>query len=218
MRFVVALMQIRIRKLFAVISFGITTIFVNSGIHASDYYNSADSQFSQFRNQIINDINKQRAAYNEDLRILKRQGNACANEIQSLSEVIQDLLAQISQMKSKIGSLEQENAQLNSKLNSNINKLGALINEERSARQKADQNVIREVSVELSNASRRTDRKSHAGDAGSGIGQTHHLYEVVKGDTLGAIAKAFNVSLNRLKTLNNLKSDTIYVGQKLKVP
>lgn len=42
-------------------------------------------------------------------------------------------------------------------------------------------------------------------------------YTVVKGDTLAAIAKDFNISLKNLKKWNELTSDTIKVGQKLKV-
>lgn len=42
-------------------------------------------------------------------------------------------------------------------------------------------------------------------------------YTVVKGDTLSAIAKDFNISLKNLKKWNGLTSDTIKVGQKLTV-
>jgi len=206
------------RELLVAIIFGVPTILVGSDTDANNNYESIDSQFPQFRNQIISEINKQRTAHSEDLRILKQQGNACVNDIQSLSEVIQDLTSQISQLKSKINHLEQENSQLKNKLDSSVNKLGMLIDEERDSRREADQEVVREVSVELSSAAQRTRRKSNVRDADTSIGQTYRLYEVVKGDTLGAIAKAFRVSLKRLKTLNNLENDTIYTGQKLKVP
>ena len=42
-------------------------------------------------------------------------------------------------------------------------------------------------------------------------------YTVVKGDTLYSIAKKFNMSLNDLKLINNLTSNTIYPGQVLSV-
>ncbi|MBC1577636.1 LysM peptidoglycan-binding domain-containing protein, partial [Listeria seeligeri] len=42
-------------------------------------------------------------------------------------------------------------------------------------------------------------------------------YTVVKGDSLWKIATKYNVSVANLKSWNNLKSDTINIGQKLKV-
>lgn len=44
-----------------------------------------------------------------------------------------------------------------------------------------------------------------------------YTYTVVSGDTLGKIAQKSNTTVQKLKELNNLKSDLIYVGQKLKV-
>ncbi|MFC5465679.1 LysM peptidoglycan-binding domain-containing protein [Lederbergia graminis] len=40
-------------------------------------------------------------------------------------------------------------------------------------------------------------------------------YIVIPGDSLSVIAKKFNTTVDTIKTLNNLKSDTIFVGQKL---
>lgn len=43
-------------------------------------------------------------------------------------------------------------------------------------------------------------------------------YIVVAGDSLYSIAKKFNISVDELKKLNNLTSNNLSVGQKLKVP
>jgi len=43
-------------------------------------------------------------------------------------------------------------------------------------------------------------------------------YKVKRGDTLWALAKQYQTTVNEIKKLNNLKSDTIYVGQTLKLP
>lgn len=43
-------------------------------------------------------------------------------------------------------------------------------------------------------------------------------YEVVNGDSLYLIAKAFNTSVAKIRELNNLKNDNLRVGQKLIVP
>lgn len=43
-------------------------------------------------------------------------------------------------------------------------------------------------------------------------------YVVEKGDTLFVIASAFNTTVAKLREMNNLKGDTLRVGQKLMVP
>lgn len=48
-------------------------------------------------------------------------------------------------------------------------------------------------------------------------GTSTSTYQVVKGDSLSKIAKAVNASVADLKKWNGLSSDTIYVGQQLKV-
>lgn len=44
------------------------------------------------------------------------------------------------------------------------------------------------------------------------------VYEVVSGDTLEKIARKHETKIKKIKELNQLTSDRIYVGQKLKIP
>jgi len=46
----------------------------------------------------------------------------------------------------------------------------------------------------------------------------HYEYVVKNGDSLFLVAKAFNTSPQKIREMNNLKSDHLRVGQKLKVP
>lgn len=46
----------------------------------------------------------------------------------------------------------------------------------------------------------------------------HREYQVQPGDTLSLIAAAFKTTVPKIKEMNNLKSDSIRVGQKLKLP
>jgi N-acetylmuramoyl-L-alanine amidase len=43
-------------------------------------------------------------------------------------------------------------------------------------------------------------------------------YVVVRGDTLSDIAKRHGVSPSQIRTVNNMKNDTVKLGQTLKIP
>ena len=43
-------------------------------------------------------------------------------------------------------------------------------------------------------------------------------YIVARGDTLGGIANRYSVSLNRLRSANNIRGDVIHVGRELVIP
>lgn len=49
------------------------------------------------------------------------------------------------------------------------------------------------------------------------LGDTE-IYQVQKGDTLYSIANKYGISLNELKTINNLTNDNLAIGQLLNVP
>jgi LysM repeat protein len=44
------------------------------------------------------------------------------------------------------------------------------------------------------------------------------VYTVVSGDTLYSISKRYNVNVDSIKALNNLKSNLLMVGQRLQIP
>ena len=46
----------------------------------------------------------------------------------------------------------------------------------------------------------------------------YDIYEVQKGATLYVIAQAYGVTVQDIRKANNLKSDTLQIGQKLKIP
>ena len=48
--------------------------------------------------------------------------------------------------------------------------------------------------------------------------QNYTTYNVVTGDSLYKIANKFNTSVDAIKSLNNLSSSLLSIGQKLKIP
>ncbi|WP_222987016.1 LysM peptidoglycan-binding domain-containing protein [Psittacicella melopsittaci] len=66
-------------------------------------------------------------------------------------------------------------------------------------------------------ATKATSNNSSSAKSSSTSTPATITYTVVRGDTLSGIAKKFNMTLSQLKQLNNLKSNTVYAGQKLKV-
>jgi N-acetylmuramoyl-L-alanine amidase len=44
------------------------------------------------------------------------------------------------------------------------------------------------------------------------------LHVIQRGDTLSGVASLYSISLSRLRNANRLRSDTVWVGQKLRIP
>ena len=59
---------------------------------------------------------------------------------------------------------------------------------------------------------------SPSGGRSGGAADTGYEHVVEAGQTLSAIAAAYKVSISSIKKANNLKSDTVRVGQKLFIP
>lgn len=50
------------------------------------------------------------------------------------------------------------------------------------------------------------------------VGSDSNTYKVVAGDTLWSIARKFNTTVNEIKELNKLSSNSLFIGQVLKIP
>ncbi|MCK6613193.1 MAG: LysM peptidoglycan-binding domain-containing protein [Ignavibacteriaceae bacterium] len=61
------------------------------------------------------------------------------------------------------------------------------------------------------------DKSSSMGDVAANKNTTLNNYTVKKGDTIGEIAERFGVSITSIKKWNSLKSNTVKIGQKLKI-
>lgn len=89
--------------------------------------------------------------------------------------------------------------------------------------------ILREKLKKRASRKRTIQRYTVAGTAAAGImlsaytteGMACHcndIYTVQKGDTLYALAKKYNVTVEQMKNANGITSDMIYAGQRLEVP
>jgi len=159
---------------------------------------------------------------------------------QSLNNIIRNHDERISELNFKIKQLHESNAQVIRKLNemtrqnatlkqqisgleNNVATLGKAIEAERNNRHTETERLLKEVAKQTTAAiNTRTAAMQPKPQArktgGPPIKGSFYEYKVQPGATLGAIAKAYKVSVADIKKANKLKNDIIRVGQKLYIP
>ncbi|VGO17416.1 putative endopeptidase p60 [Pontiella desulfatans] len=127
---------------------------------------------------------------------------------------------QVYRVKGQVESVEMENARLMQELqqlraearsyNSQISQLNGRMTALEAKQKREMDELIRRVEALLKKtvASRPAPKASRSG--------REHVVE--SGHTLSAIAAAYGTTVSAIKRENNLKSDSIYVGQKLFIP
>ena len=143
---------------------------------------------------------------------------------------IENLTAQLTQV---VRTVQDENARLEmkvSELQRQVKELAAKNKEmeqemQRLKRQSAAEAEAREAQLrEISKQIKRLASLpppapvTPGKKSDSGSNQNYEIFEVPKGATLSAIAKAYNVSVQSIKRANNMKDNNLRVGQKLKIP
>jgi LysM repeat protein len=131
---------------------------------------------------------------------------------------------QVYRVKGQVESVEMENARLMqeiqglrndvSSMNSQVAQLNSKMNALDAKQQREMSNLIKQVESLLKKSV--SSRPASSGSTSNkGPGREH---VVESGHTLSAIAAAYGTSVSAIKKANNLKSDSIYVGQKLFIP
>jgi len=176
-----------------------------------------------------------------DVRILDERINKIAGDVQALQ-------ANYERMQQQIASLRQQltvAAAGGGVSASEIQRLDSRITALDAARKHDQEIIISQVSAELAklggggvSGSRRTTSSGAtppgrvtpsgtrkviaspgaAGAAGAGQQEQGYEHVVEKGQSLSAIAKAYGVTVDKIKQANNLKSDILHIGQKLFIP
>ena len=192
-------------------SFSLVLSLLCQGLGHTGGVETLSDEFVQFKTEIIKEINKQRLAYSHDLKLLQQQRASILSDVQGYSNVMSDHTSEVLALKRRISELENKNADMMKLFRGKFGKLEQLMKEISSQNEQAYKHVIREVTAELT----KIERKVFSDGISA---ESHQLYKVVAGDTLGSIAKAFGVSLKMLKAINQLENDLILVDQELKIP
>ncbi len=142
---------------------------------------------------------------------------AQADQVTQLSTAVTNLtnsnnevIKVVNDLNQKVATLEQRNAGLEK----NIAALQQQLAAQRQEYQTSINKMIDQVSKEVSSASAAA-ATSGGGPVGKGEFYEH---KVESGQTLGAIAKAYNVSVQEIQAANKMKDANLRVGQTLYVP
>ena len=152
---------------------------------------------------------------NRELAMLKADMEGLIEEQKRLTTRIigleQDNLRkdeQIKELLSLLSDMDKRFAEVDKNSQARMEALKNSIDKEREERHKELKNFTNVITTEL--------------DKNNGANQKqeteYRVLEVQSGDTLSSIAKTVGISVAELKKINNLTSDRIYIGQKIKFP
>ena len=126
----------------------------------------------------------------------------------------------INRLQGQLESIEMENARLMQELQqqrSEIRSYSSQISQLNSSMQALEAKQAREMQEVINRVGGMLKKTAAPQSSGSsrGAGREH---VVESGHALSAIAQAYGTTIAAIKKANNLKSDNIYVGQKLFIP
>ena len=135
-------------------------------------------------------------------------GNTAA-QLRAVQDENAELETRVIELERKIASLQETNQKLLNEVAA-VKRQSAADADAREAQMKAILSKIDKLAAAPAPAA--------TVPAPVSVGDEYDIYEVQKGATLSVIAKAYSVTVQDIKKANNLKSDMLQVGQKLKIP
>jgi len=78
--------------------------------------------------------------------------------------------------------------------------------------------IVKDLSSRLAKMPQQTSAQTAKSAETASSSGPYREYVVASGDNLWLIAKAFNTTVPKIREMNNLKSDSLKVGQKIKLP
>ncbi len=159
---------------------------------------------------------KEVARLRADLKQIREDQVKLLARIEDNRKQVDALMRQMQQLELRLTATEQSDSGIG-RIQHHLDSLQRALQQEVAARKEADSQVIKTVSEEIAGAMNQTVARRTA-DSTASDADIQGEYTVQRGDTLGAIAQAFDTTVKRLKDVNNLQNDLIIEGQKLLIP
>ena len=142
-------------------------------------------------------------------------------EMQRVSAQVDVLASNQESLSSRLRKCESTSDEI-AGLRAEVAALKGTIAELRRAMQSQREEIVRDLSKKIASMQPPPPPKTQSAPATPKPRQAYsgpcYEYTVQSGDTLSLIAKAFNSSVQKIKDVNGMKSDSLRVGQKINVP
>ena len=165
-----------------------------------------------------------------DMRILQEDQKVLLDRITVLSQENVAKDAQIAELQKMLTMQETRIQGIEKDLVMRMEQLRKALESEQVSRRKDLETAVGSMAAEISKLDKVATNASAVANAASAAAArrqqppppaysgSYKEIDVKRGDTLSVIAQAVGVPISTLRQINNLKSDTIFVGQKLKIP
>ncbi|MFO7822023.1 MAG: LysM peptidoglycan-binding domain-containing protein [Lentisphaeria bacterium] len=161
-----------------------------------------------------NQLEKKLARLQATVRQIAEAQTRQAGRIEEMNGRLASLLADLRALKQQTATGESRGLESVESLKQRLDRLQSQLASEQKVHKAADKEILRSVTNEVS-----TMIKDNGGSSNPSSNlRARGTYTVKQGDTLSAIARAFGVSIQDIKKINNLKTDLIREGQKLLIP
>ena len=167
--------------------------------------------------ETTNSQNNQFASSNQDIIELQNNVAVLKRKISNVQNNNARILKKISSLQGQISYVNEKNQQQNKA----ITVLHQQISKERAERQAALDKVVETVADQTTKAvntiAKQSQPKAVRAPKTMPAG-AYYKHKVTQGETLSAIARAYEVSVNDIKQTNRLKNNIIRIGQILHIP
>lgn len=167
---------------------------------SAQYRNTGNQASYQYMQNLVGNLLQQ-------VKALQDENARLADEVQRLSRDVQNLQANSGRSSGDLEKIRSRCAAETEANRQHIRRLEKLVKDLAAA-----------MAQTPSQAAPRKERKARRAPGRYVPAGEFVEHTVEKGHVLYHIAKAYNVTVREIKQANNLKSDSLYVGQKLLIP